>query len=223
MRTTKLHLAAAAALLAGGLALHPLQTAAAQPAAKPMDDNHHSGAMANDAGAKMHAAARRSINYALGEAQKKLIALAEAIPADKYSWRPAAGVRSVGEVFMHVAGANYYIASMWGATPPATVKPQDLEKEGGDKAATVAALKASFDWVNQAMAAVPDADLHRQIQVFGHQAMVADLFLGLATHAHEHLGQAIAYARMNNVTPPWSEEQQQQMKKMQEQKQPGRH
>jgi uncharacterized damage-inducible protein DinB len=219
MRKPFLH-AAAAAALAGALAL----PAAAQTAAKPMDAPQHGSAMAAlpDAGTVI-AGARRSIAYQLGEAQKKLLALAQAMPADKYSWRPGPGVRSVGEVFMHVAGSNYFIASMWGATPPAGVHPQDLEKDGADKAKVIAALQQSFDWVNQAMAALPDADLHRQIQVFGHPARVADLFLGITTHAHEHLGQSIAYARMNGVVPPWSEEQQQMMKKMQDQaKPPGR-
>jgi uncharacterized damage-inducible protein DinB len=197
--------------LAGGFAA--LYAANAAQPAKPMDDPHHAAAAMSEPAAGGEATAtRRMIAYQLGEAQKHLLALAEVTPAEKYSWRPATGVRSTGEVFMHVASANYYLPTMWGATAAAGVNPQTLEKDGADKAKTMAALKASFDYVTQAMAALPDADLHKPVQIFGHTATVADLFMGITTHAHEHLGQSIAYARMNGITPPWTEEQQKQMK-----------
>jgi uncharacterized damage-inducible protein DinB len=137
-------------------------------------------------------------------AQDKLVALAEAMPADKYGWRPGEGVRSVGEVFMHVASANFWLPTFWGAKVPAGVDPRNLEKEGADKAKTVAALKQSFDFVHQAINALPDSDLHKPIKIFGRDALVAEAMLGIASHDHEHLGQAIAYARMNGVVPPWS-------------------
>lgn len=137
-------------------------------------------------------------------AQKKLIALAEATPPEKYAWRPADGVRSVGEVYMHVAGANYFLPTFWGAKPAAGVDPRTLEKDGGDKAKTVAALKQSFDYAQQAIDAVPDADLAKAVQVFGRASTTGEVMLGLGVHAHEHLGQSIAYARMNGIVPPWS-------------------
>jgi uncharacterized damage-inducible protein DinB len=140
-------------------------------------------------------------------AQQKLVALAEAMPAEKYGWRPAEGVRSVGEVFMHVASANYFLPTFWGAKVPAGVDPRSFEKEGGDKAKTVATLKQSFDFLHQAIDAVPEADLKRAVQVFGHPATVGEVMLGVAVHAHEHLGQAIAYARSNGVVPPWSQKE----------------
>jgi uncharacterized damage-inducible protein DinB len=208
MRKKTMLYATAVTVLAGGLAaLH--RAVAAQPADMHQPATTAAATALSGGGAT---ALRRLLGYQLGEAQKKLLALAEATPADKYSWRPAAGVRSVGEVFMHVASANYYLPTMWGATPAAGVNPQTLEKDGADKAKTVAALKASFDYVTQAMAALPDADLHKSIQIFGHTATTADLFLGIVTHAHEHLGQSIAYARSNGITPPWTEEQEKRMK-----------
>ena len=149
--------------------------------------------------------AKADIVGSLDDAQKKLVALAEAMPAEKYTWRPGEGVRSVGEVFAHVAGGNYFIPTLWGAKPPAGVDPRSFEKEGGDKAKTIDNLKKSFDSVKQAIAAVPDADLDRTVKIFDHNGTVREVLLVIATHAHEHLGQSIAYARMNKVVPPWSQ------------------
>ena len=147
---------------------------------------------------------RAEILLHIADAEKKLIALAEAVPADKFGWRPAPGVRSIGEVFMHVAAGNYFLCTFFGAKPPAGVDLRGLEKEGGDKAKTVDALKKSFEHVHAAIAAVPDADLEKPVKLFDHDGTYREAFLLIATHDHEHLGQSIAYARMSGVTPPWS-------------------
>ncbi len=146
---------------------------------------------------------RGLMQHQIADAQKKLIQLAEATPADKYGWRPAPGVRSTGEVFMHVASANYGLPPFWGATAPAGA-PHDLEKMGGDKAQVVAALKDSFTYARAAIDAESDSDLGRPIKVFGHDATVGDAMMIIVSHAHEHLGQSIAYARVNGIVPPWS-------------------
>jgi uncharacterized damage-inducible protein DinB len=146
-----------------------------------------------------------SILFAVGQAQDKLMQLANAMPAEKYGWRPGEGVRSVGEVFNHVASANYFFPTLWGGTVPAGVDPQSLEKAmSGDKAKTIDTLQKSFDNVRQAILAVPEADLNRKIKIFGNDATVRDAMMIVVTHGHEHLGQAIAYARSNSVVPPWS-------------------
>jgi uncharacterized damage-inducible protein DinB len=148
---------------------------------------------------------RGSILFQIDQAREKLIALANAMPADKYGWRPGEGVRSTGEVFNHVAAANYFLPTFWGAKVPAGVNPQTLEKEmSGDKAKTVEALTKSFDSVREAILAVPDSDLDRKIKLFGQDATVRDAMMVIASHDHEHLGQSIAYARSNGVVPPWS-------------------
>lgn len=148
---------------------------------------------------------KADIVRSLEDAQKKVLALAEAMPADKYTWRPGEGVRSVGEVFAHVAGGNYFLPTLWGGKVPEGVNPRGFEKEGGDKAKTIDNLKKSFDSVKQAIAAVPDSDLERTVKIFDHDGTVRELLLIVATHAHEHLGQSIAYARMNKIAPPWSQ------------------
>ena len=148
---------------------------------------------------------RGSILFQLDQAREKLIALANAIPTEKYGWRPGEGVRSPGEVFNHVAAANFFLPTFWGAKVPAGVDPRTLEKEmSGDKAKTIDALTRSFDNVREAILAMPDSDLDRKIKIFGQDATVRDAMMVLVSHAHEHLGQSIAYARSNGVVPPWS-------------------
>ncbi len=193
--------AALALALASTLAL-PMRAQAPQVEAMKEDAKAELKEMA----AKSQGGVRDSILFQIDQAQEKLLALAEATPADKYTWRPAPGVRTTGEVFNHVTGANYYLATFWGAKVPAGVNPQTLEKEiSGDKAKTIAALKQSFDYIRKEIQAVPEGDLGRRIKIFGRDGSVRDDMMVIASHAHEHLGQSIAYARSNGVTPPWSQ------------------
>ena len=136
--------------------------------------------------------------------EQKFIALAEAVPADKYTWRPADGVRSIAEVYLHVAQSNYGILKYAGASIPAGKDAKTFEKSTTDKAKIVAELKASFDWVHQNITNLSNADLAQPLKELGPDANKGDVLYLVATHAHEHLGQSIAYARMNGVTPPWT-------------------
>jgi uncharacterized damage-inducible protein DinB len=142
--------------------------------------------------------------YQIDQAREKLIALAEATPAEKFGWRPAEGIRSVGEVYGHVSGANYFLPTFWGSKIPDGLDPRGFEKQGGDKAKTIDTLKKSFDFLKQQIQTLTQADLDRKIKMFGHDATVRDAVMVLASHSHEHLGQSIAYARMNGIAPPWS-------------------
>ena len=136
---------------------------------------------------------------------KKMIDLAEAMPADKYGWRPAAGVRSVGEVYVHVVASNNFYVGLLGGRPVEGVS-FDSEKTMTDKAQIVAALKKSMESVRAAGAAVSDADMDRKVKLSrGRELTERGVMLQVLTHTHEHLGQSIAYARMNGVTPPWSQ------------------
>ena len=134
--------------------------------------------------------------------EKKLLDLAQTMPKEKYTWRPGEGVRSVSEAYMHVAGANFFLTRMIGVDPPADVG-RDLEKIT-DKAKVLELLKQSFEHVRQAALKTPDAEMDKPVKMFGRQTTVRDVFLLLALHQHEHLGQTIAYARMNGIVPPWS-------------------
>lgn len=132
----------------------------------------------------------------------RVMELAKAIPAEKYSWRPAEGVRSVGEVVMHVAGGNYYLLGMAGMKGKELAK--DYEKET-DKEKILAALKESMDWAKDNVAKMADSELEAKVKIFGGQESTKrNVLMILIGHQHEHLGQLIAYARMNGITPPWS-------------------
>jgi uncharacterized damage-inducible protein DinB len=140
----------------------------------------------------------------LNDVEKKLVALAEATPQEKYAWRPGPGVRSVSEVYMHIAFGNYFIPSFLGAKMPEGLT-RDTEKTLTEKAKVIEALKKSFDHARETVEATPDSDLDKKVKVFGQEPSERMMLIGLVIHAHEHLGQSIAYARTNGIAPPWSE------------------
>lgn len=136
---------------------------------------------------------------------RQLIALAETLPPAKYSWRPAPGVRSTGEVFMHIAATNFFLLNRMGHKPPADFESLNVEKVATDKAQVIEWLKRSMDAVREAHAAATPAELKKPEKFFDHPVTDEDLYLRLLIHANEHMGQLVAYARMNGVVPPWSE------------------
>ena len=138
----------------------------------------------------------------------KFARLAEAIPAEKYAWRPAPDVRSVAEVFLHVSAANYNLYKLVGTAPPAGFDVKGFEKSTTDKAKIVATLKDSFDHAKKAITTMPDADLEKSMDWFGGRNTERGILLFIVRHAAEHLGQSIAYARNIGITPPWSEDAQ---------------
>jgi uncharacterized damage-inducible protein DinB len=141
----------------------------------------------------------------LDDVSQKIADLAGAVPADKFSWRPEKGVRSVSEIYMHVVVANYFLPSFMGVQPPAGID-RSTETGVADKAKVVAMLRQSFDHVRAVVLKTPDADLDKKVRVFGGREMSERaLIMTMGNHMHEHLGQSIAYARMNGVAPPWSE------------------
>lgn len=131
--------------------------------------------------------------------------LAEAIPPAKYTWRPAEGVRSVSEVLLHVAGANQGLPGMAGIKPPAGFSNQGYEKSTTDKAKVIAEVKKSFEHIRAAAAQMSDADADKAMKVFGMDMTGRSFAFFMARHLGEHLGQLIAYARVNGVVPPWSD------------------
>ena len=153
-----------------------------------------------------HAAAsgiRGEYLKSISEVEDKAVQLAEATPDKKYAWRPAKGVRSVSEVYMHMAGANFILPSFAGVKAPEGLSPE-MEKTVTEKAKVVESLKASFAHVKQAIEGTPDADLDNQVKTFLGEMSVRNLYLLAVNHGHEHLGQSSAYARMSGITPPWT-------------------
>lgn len=139
----------------------------------------------------------------------KFVRLAQAIPADKYTWRPAPDVRSVAEVFLHVAAANYNLPHLIGTPPPEGFQAKGFDKSTTDKTKVIQTLQDSFEHLREAVIKMPDADLDKQLDWFGSSKNTErGILLFIMRHMGEHLGQSIAYARMIGVVPPWTEDQQ---------------
>jgi len=149
--------------------------------------------------------------------QDKFLRLADAIPADKYSWRPSADVRSFAEVFLHVSAANYNLYKLVGTPPPAGFSVNGFEKSTTDKAKVMATLKDSYDHAHKAITSMPDADLEKSMDWFGGKNTERGVLLFIVRHGAEHLGQSIAYARFSGIVPPWTEDAQ---RKQPEKKEP---
>lgn len=152
---------------------------------------------------------RREFLTDLDSLHSKFTALAEAIPADKYSWRPAPGVRSVGEVFMHVASEFYFwTPAVFGAKPSPVVEGNQAALDRFEKMSTkpevLKHLKEGFAYGRSAVSGLDDSKITGLQKVFGHDRQVIEMTLDMTDDLHEHLGQLIAYARMNGVKPPWS-------------------
>src|SRR5713101_236199 len=130
----------------------------------------------------------------LASYEQKFTRLAEAMPAEKYSWRPGEGVRSAGDVFTHIVIANYFIARALGTPLPAGIDPAVLGASANDKAKTIQGLKNSFAHFRQAILALSDADADKPQKMFGHQTTLRGSFVLVSGHMGEHLGQSIAYA-----------------------------
>ncbi len=135
---------------------------------------------------------------------QQLIALAEATPAEKFSWRPAPGVRSTSEVYMHIVDANFYLLSVTGPKMPADLT-EDMDKTITAKPEVIAWLRRSLEAVRVAHASETPKDLERKVKIEGRDATVDGMYLRIIVHANEHMGQLIAYARMTGVVPPWSQ------------------
>jgi uncharacterized damage-inducible protein DinB len=134
--------------------------------------------------------------------------LAEAIPAEKYTWRPSPGVRSVAEVILHAASANYNMYKFVGMPPPAGLDVAALETSTTDKAKIIGTLVDSYAHARKAITTMPDADLEKSMDWSGGKITERGVLLFIVPHLAEHLGQLIAYARFLGVVPPWTEDEQ---------------
>jgi len=166
---------------------------------------------------------RQEILGAFDLGAREALALAKEVPEDKYSWRPMEGVRSFGEVFMHMAGSTLLFGSMTGMKVPdgpahdlATVymkqgfeMPEIFAAEAAvkDKAKIVAIMEQSFQIGRDLIRNMPEADLDKSISFFGRPMTQRGLLIFMGNHLNQHVGQSIAYARVNHIVPPWSQPQ----------------
>ncbi len=186
-RTTRL----LATLMCAGLALITLPTTATA---------------GQDVMTKESAAAVKAAFVADIEAMRaKFVGLAEVFPSDKYTWRPMDGVRSVSEVLMLIASEGYGFAPTALGGKPAMSR----EEMGGlskvtDKAQVIGHLNKAFAHAKQALEAIDPTTLVGKRTAMGRERSTPEIVLFVAGDMHEHLGQLIAYARMNHIVPPWS-------------------
>jgi uncharacterized damage-inducible protein DinB len=141
--------------------------------------------------------------------EKQVIALAKAIPEEKFAWRPGEGVRSVKEVFLHIAYGNKLMLSIAQGADPADIQKMiqesaKAEKEPMTRVKVIALLEESFAAVRKAMGDASAGALSREIEFFGTKTTMRGVLTELDAHIAEHLGQSIAYARVNGIVPPWS-------------------
>ena len=193
-------LLAAGALVATGSAPLLAQAAAAGAA----DTSHAARHAAHMASTVDPAAMRAELLGQFESSMQKFVALAEAMPADKFAWSPGEGVMPLGHVLAHVAHYNYaYPATAMGIPAPAGIQLDTLEGVR-TKEALLPLLRRSGDYVREAVRAMPDAELAKGTRLYGRDTQEWAVLLQLVAHMNEHLGQSIAYARMNGVVPPWS-------------------
>jgi uncharacterized damage-inducible protein DinB len=156
-------------------------------------------------------------------AERQLLALAEAFPAERYAWRPAETARSVSEVLMHLgAGGRMFLAllgvdaaqDLYGKLEGEGVarvmamlaRNESLEKSMTDKADVLALLRKSLNAMRTAFTETPDAELDRQEVFAGESSTVRRFYMRAVCHLHEHMGQLIAYARAMRLPAPWQGE-----------------
>jgi hypothetical protein len=146
---------------------------------------------------------KKDIIYQMNDAEAKLTALANAMPATMFAWRPNADVRSVSEVLVHVAIENIEIPPRAGATASVTKVPANAEKTLTEKTAVIDFLKKSFAYARESVIALPETEMEGAADYFGTPMSKRGIHFNVAVHGHEHLGQLIAYARANQIKPPW--------------------
>ncbi len=154
-------------------------------------------------------AAAADILFSLASLESEVMQLAKAIPEEKYGWRPGAGVRTFQQVFLHIAYGNHLILNIAeGAESDDIKKIEDengkIEESPVNKDKTIAALTETFAEIHKYLDDVRAQQLTRDMNFFGQKTTRRGILVWLDTHMGEHLGQAIAYARMNGIAPPWS-------------------
>lgn len=142
----------------------------------------------------------RHFNYT-----SRVLSLAEAMPADTYSWQPGEGVYSVAKVYAHIARYNFlYLESSLGIPAPKDVNLETI-KSITKKEEVVAVLERSIEHVKSAIQQMPNSKLSEPTELYGQSVNGQAVLMQLITHYSEHAGQAIAYARMNDIVPPWNQ------------------
>jgi uncharacterized damage-inducible protein DinB len=131
-----------------------------------------------------------------------VIAAAEKMPEESYSFKPTPEVRSFGQLVGHLADSNYFFCSMAaGETAPAS----DAEKSKTKKADLVAALKDAVAYCNKTYAAMTDAKGSQMMKMMNFDVAKLTVLAGNFAHNYEHYGNMATYMRIRGIVPPSSE------------------
>jgi DinB superfamily len=131
---------------------------------------------------------------------KNLIAAAELMPAEKYSFKPTPAQMSFGDIMAHLAGGNDYLCgAISGMKAPARAKVPGT----AGKDALVARLKETFEFCDKALAGLNDSKLSEKLPMFGNQTMTrAAIETETTGDWADHYSQVAIYLRLNNLLPP---------------------
>ena len=158
------------------------QTAAPAPAATPIKDP-----------------VTASIRILFPRSQKNILGAIEAMPADKFSYKPTPEQMTFGHLVAHIIESNNIIC----AKAAAIAEPKvDAVKDTDPKDKLLAAAKASFDFCGEAVAKMDDSKLGDNIELFGREFPRAMAALGLASSWADDYGAAAFYLRLNGILPP---------------------
>ncbi|HVP69179.1 MAG TPA: DinB family protein [Anaeromyxobacteraceae bacterium] len=151
---------------------------------------------------------RGDLLLSLARLEQQTLSLEQAMPQAKFSWRPAKGVRSVSELYLHIAGGIYFLASKLGREVPpdvqAIMKANKWESQTTKKEEISRVLTSAFAYLRNVILDTRDEDLDKKVQLMGNEVSTRLALMATQFHSWEHLGQAIAYARSNGVVPPWN-------------------
>jgi uncharacterized damage-inducible protein DinB len=151
------------------------------------------------------------LSLPLHDLEDHIMALAKAVPEEKYSWKPAEGVRSFQQVFLHIANGNRLLLNIALNSPDMDALKKMIDEQAKSESApatkdkVLAALADSFTAIHGALDRARPTTLSHAVQFFGTATTTNGVLIDLETHMAEHLGQAIAYSRMNGIVPPWSQ------------------
>ena len=140
--------------------------------------------------------------------RKKFMALAKAVPADKLTWRPMEGARSFREVFAHIAAEGNTETAMFGRPLPAgsladfDAEEARLKKLPNDQ--LIAVMDQAMQRLSTTLGGLSRATINTPIRYYGQSTLPRVAATYTLNDLHEHLGQLVAYARMNSIIPPWT-------------------
>ena len=162
-------------------------------------------AQAQDLNVESAAALKAAFMADIEVMREKFLGLAEAFPADTYTWRPMEGVRSVSEVLMLIASEGYGFVPMALGAPTAMGRQESQALNAvTDKAEVIDHLTRGFDYAREQLEALDPATITSARNLFGQERTTPAIMMFVGGDMHEHLGQLIAYARTNRIVPPWS-------------------